>query len=43
VYHVEDTTKPYKRLMGELGDKMSLENLVIDDKIILKYVLKLRI
>ena len=35
--------KPYKNLMGETGNKMSLGYLVIDDRIILKCVLHLRL
>jgi hypothetical protein len=33
--------KPYKYLMAETGDKMSLGDLIIDDRIIFKCVLKL--
>jgi len=35
-------TKPYKNLLGGIRDKMSLGDLVVDDRILLKSVLKLR-
>jgi len=35
--------KPYKNIMGDTGNKMSLGDLDIDDRIILKCILKLRL